>query len=100
MHFFLIEQTGDYSDEDEDESTPNEDGGSDSEMMMMDDPTSNAGLIPSSARSVSHKGVKFPNAGSRFPSRQKNLKQKFVALLKKFKMSEEEVCTNRASSTL
>lgn len=90
--FIVLEQSCDYSDEEEDESTPNEDGGSDSELMI-DDPTSNAGLIPPSARTSSthHKGFKFPTPASRFTSRQKNLKQKFVALLKKFKMSEEEV---------
>lgn len=89
-HALLFSETHDFTDEEDDDSTANEEGGggSDSEPspgMPLEDSAGTARSRISRSFTPTNSGAK------RSVSRQKNLKQKFVAILKKFKISEEEV---------
>uniref|UniRef100_A0A914X0I9 Phosphofurin acidic cluster sorting protein 2 n=1 Tax=Plectus sambesii TaxID=2011161 RepID=A0A914X0I9_9BILA len=90
------EPPGDFSDDEADDDSTNEEiGGSDSDPALnMDD------AVATSSRQANRRNLRRPfakptsgfkqaPASSRKFARQKNLKQKFVALLKKFKISEE-----------
>ncbi|VDP10091.1 unnamed protein product [Soboliphyme baturini] len=71
------------TDDDDEEWSVNEEGASDSEIPIEDQLGIIGGLSRKSAKLASHP--------ARFSLRQKNLKQKFVALLKKFKIPDEEI---------
>lgn len=82
-----------YSDDDEDFSSPEE--GSDSEPML--DEISASRQPPAFRKSRSRVGDRGLGSGKLGPgssaaaqARQRNLKQKFVALLKKFKVTDPE----------
>ena len=72
-----------FSDEDEDFSSPEE--GSDSEPMLDDQVSHTRRLM--SGRKARGLGAGKSNAAA---ARQRNLKQKFVSLLKKFKVTDPE----------
>ncbi|EFX79929.1 hypothetical protein DAPPUDRAFT_304323 [Daphnia pulex] len=76
-----------YEDEDDDEFSSNDDGGSDS------DQTAVSGVVGSGVdrRPARMNKAMMQNRGKILPSnaRQRNLKQKFVALLKRFKITED-----------
>ena len=72
-----------YSDEDEDYSSPEE--GSDSEPMLEDLPRSR---LLRKGRGSSSKTAAALMGGPSAAARQRNIKQKFVALLKKFKVTD------------
>merc|ERR1712223_929886 len=74
-----------YSDDDEEYSSPEE--GSDSEPTMLDEGVSRR-LI--SGRKPRNLGGKSGVTGAAAAARQRNLKQKFVSLLKKFKVTDPE----------
>uniref|UniRef100_A0A5S6R4D5 Phosphofurin acidic cluster sorting protein 2 n=1 Tax=Trichuris muris TaxID=70415 RepID=A0A5S6R4D5_TRIMR len=81
------EQSGEYSDEEDEEWTGNEEGGaSDSEPIVDDQPI--GAMTPSNSWLKSSQQVQ--HSPIRFALHQKNIKQKFIALLKKFRVPEEE----------
>lgn len=111
--FFFTDRVGDFSDEDE-EFSSNEDGveeaeGSDSEPMLEDNvgrralqrqrqrQAARAGAIPANARvcyskafTLIHCMVVVSDVCNTFSQfQQRNLKQKFIALLKRFRVSED-----------
>ena len=75
-----------YSDDDEEYSSPEE--GSDSEPML-DEGVSSRRLI-SGRKPRGLGGGKSGVTGAAAAARQRNLKQKFVSLLKKFKVTDPE----------
>lgn len=87
-------ETGDrdlmYSDDDEDFSSPEE--GSDSEPML-DEISATRPAFRKSRSRVGERGLgsgKLGGSSAAAQARQRNLKQKFVALLKKFKVTDPE----------
>ncbi|OUC45095.1 hypothetical protein D917_02028, partial [Trichinella nativa] len=80
---------GDLSDDEEEDWTGNEEGGaSDSEPIVDDPSVGNLSRLKHSPRFGSQQQQQ--QMPVRFALHQKNLKQKFIALLKKFKIPEEE----------
>jgi hypothetical protein len=79
-----------YSDEDEEYTSPEE--GSDSEPMLDDQVPSHSSArrLLSSARKQARGGKSASMAVTSAAARQRNLKQKFVSLLKKFKVTDPE----------
>ncbi|KRX28125.1 Phosphofurin acidic cluster sorting protein 2 [Trichinella nelsoni] len=84
---------GDLSDDEEEDWTGNEEGGaSDSEPIVDDPSVGNLSRLKHSPRfgSQQQQQQQHQQMPVRFALHQKNLKQKFIALLKKFKIPEEE----------
>ncbi|KRZ14356.1 Phosphofurin acidic cluster sorting protein 1 [Trichinella zimbabwensis] len=85
---------GDLSDDEEEDWTGNEEGGaSDSEPIVDDPSVGNLSRLKNSPRfggQQQQQQQQQQQMPVRFALHQKNLKQKFIALLKKFKIPEEE----------
>ncbi|KFD47584.1 hypothetical protein M513_11548 [Trichuris suis] len=85
-----LKQSGEYSDDDDEDWTGNEEGGaSDSEPIVDEQPI--GVMTPSNSWLKSAcSGQQAQHSPVRFALHQKNIKQKFISLLKKFRVPEEE----------
>ncbi|CDW52897.1 Pacs-1 domain containing protein [Trichuris trichiura] len=85
-----IQQSAEYSDDDDEDWTGNEEGGaSDSEPIVDEQPI--GVMTPSNSWLKSAcSGQQAQHSPVRFALHQKNIKQKFISLLKKFRVPEEE----------